>query len=135
MLGFVTSGSADTAAITTITNAATHRAYPLLRIKSVSASAVALYWLENLETGARMFFNYPMLTDEVLTINFAPGAREVVSSFRGAVPEAMLRQSDFADFYLLPSANRIVMYAAQGGAGTPEVSMHWDSVYWAGDGA
>jgi phage-related protein len=110
-IGYDTSGTATIATQNTVTNGAKAVAYPILTITGPSSGTLTWQFLENQTTGAICWFNLAIQAGEVVTIDFRPGRRSVVSSFRGAVVDNPLTASDFSSFYLLPGANVIAAFA------------------------
>lgn len=64
-----------------------------------------LRWLENQTSGARMFFDMTVLTNEEVFIDF--GAGTIRSTVRGDLLYTLLPGSDFKKFTLLPGVNKI----------------------------
>ncbi len=135
LIGYGATGTATTSVINTLTNNGSRRSYPVMTIHRSGGTSLKMYWLENLETGARIYLNYSLLDGETLTLDFRPNARDVHSSFFGLVWDAVLRGSTFADFYLLPGANRIVAFGLSAGSPTVTAVMTWTPTYYAADGA
>jgi len=77
-----------------------------------------------------------MQNGEELTIDCTLGNRALYSSFWGnVVGRALLRNSDFADFYLLPGENKISAYVYTDGAPTITASMVWPITHWSAEGS
>ena len=119
-IGSQASGTATTAEITVVTNPGTARAYPVITIKRSGGTSATVEWLRNETTGKTLYLNYALQSGETLTIDLTPGRRQIISSYRGAVWEAALRNSDLGDFYLLPGDNDISVFVNQ--AGSPSMT-------------
>ena len=59
-----------------------------------------LIWLENQTTGQRVYLNYTLQENEILTLDFRNNTLIVTSNYRGNVPDAVLPNSD--NFFLTP---------------------------------
>ncbi len=95
--------------------------YPKLIIKRAGGTTASLKWIKNETTNKVLQFDYNLQDGETLTIDTRPFQRSIVSSlYDGNVWRAMLRASDFADFYLLP---------------TITMSAVWRNAFWSLDGA
>src|SRR3990172_3348503 len=101
--------------------------------RSGGTSAV-VEWLRNETTGKRLYLNYALQSGETLTIDLTPGARQITSSYRGAVWEAALRNSDLGDFYLLPGDNDISAFVNQAGSPTMTAFMKFPIAHESADG-
>ncbi len=97
-----------------------------------------LEYIKNEDTGATLWLNYDFQDGERLTIDCTPGARNLTSSYWGDSWRGLLRGSDFADFYLLPGANRISAYLyVPAGSDAPTLTQYflWRETYWSLDGS
>lgn len=96
----------EAAAITFIENISTTDVFPIFDVTGTGT----ILWLENQTTGQRIYLNYTIQADEILTLDFREGLR-VTSNYRGSVPNAVLPNSD--DFFLaagklnIPKENKI----------------------------
>jgi len=112
-LGYSTTGTTLTSAVNTITNNGTARAHPKVVIKCTSGTTnqpATVAYLKNKTTGATLWLNYPLFIGETLTLDFTLGARSISSSMFGTVWRAILKQSDFSQFYLLPGSNDVILF-------------------------
>jgi hypothetical protein len=91
----------------TVTNPGTARVYPVISIKRTGGTSAQLRYLKNETTGATLFFDYDLQDGETVYVDLREGVRSVVSSYYGDIWRAVLRGSNFADFYLLPGSNTI----------------------------
>lgn len=106
-----------------ITNNGTARNYPVIAITRSGGTTASLRYIRNETTGATLYFNYSLQDGETLYIDFRETKRSIVSSFYGDVWRAMLRGSQFTDFFLIPStgatgSNLISVFSYTTGAPT-----------------
>lgn len=130
-LGFNTYGTVVTSLLNTVNNPGTHSVYPILHLKNSTATNLIFYWLKNETTDKFLWFNYSIQAGEELVLNFQTGRRSVISSYFGHIWRALLRNSDFSEFDLLPGNNQITAY---GGSGL-SAWMEYRVGHWAADGA
>ena len=134
-IGTSTTGVAYTTASTTITNNGTARAYPVLHIK-VAGGGATVYYLRNETTGATVYLSYVLQAGEELILDFRLGQRRVYSSYYGTVWRAVLRGSEFSEFYLQPGANTILAETSyDGGVATLTEYMLYTVTHEGADGA
>lgn len=135
-VGFDTSGTAYSGAVNTVTNNSTTIAYPKVTFHRNGGTSATVAYLKNETTGATIWLNYPLQNGETLTLDFNLTKREVISSSRGnVVGTALLRNSDFSDFYLLPGENKINAYVIEAGSPTVTALMNWKITHWSADGS
>lgn len=135
-LGYTTAGTAYSGAVNTVTNNGTTNAYPKVTFKRSGGTSATVAYLKNETTGATIWLNYPLQNGETLTLDFNLTKREVISSSRGnVVGTALLRNSDFSDFYLLPGENKINAYVIEAGSPTVTALMNWKITHWSADGS
>src|SRR3972149_1605857 len=132
--GYNDTGTATTSEITTVSNPGSARAYPVVEITRSEGTSAVVEWLRNETTGKRLYLNYALQSGEKLTIDLTPGARQITSSYRGAVWEAALRNSDLGDFYLLPGDNDISAFVNQAGSPTMTAFMKFPIAHESADG-
>jgi hypothetical protein len=111
-VGFDTSGSSTTAALTTVTNTGTAKSYPTLKITGPSSGTSRIYQIVNYTTGRSIYLNYTMSAGEVATLVFQPDALSFTSTFQGNIANKILPGSTQADFFLQPGADSISFFAA-----------------------
>jgi len=109
-VGFDTTGSGDLAGDTIITNPGTAHFYPTIKITASGGSDRVLYSLRNETIGKELLFNYTLLDGETLTIYLKPPNRRIISSFFGPRPDAILANSDFAQFSIQPGDNIVTCF-------------------------
>jgi hypothetical protein len=135
-IGFNTSGTAYAAEETTVTNSGDGLGYPSFSVEWLgTGTSVQIEYLENVTTGARIWLNYSLYIGEKLTINFQPGMEDIISSFYGSVPRAVLRGSDMGEFFLLPGSNTIALFVSEAGSPSVEADLVWTPAYDNVDGA
>ena len=106
-----------------ITNGGSRTMYPKFVIKRSGGTSATVEWLKNETTGDTVWLNYGLLDGETLTIDFTPGQKSITSDFFGnVIGRALLPNSAFASFSLLPGANDIAVYVAD--AGTPTLTAY-----------
>lgn len=127
-IGFETNTLPTTAAaLTTVTNNGTGKAYPTITI-SDTAFANSLYLIENLTTGRGLYFNYRLIgAGDGATLTLTPDALSFVSVGGVDLSSAILPGSDEADFFLQPGANVIAVYATT--ATDIAMAMRWRPAY------
>jgi hypothetical protein len=136
-LGYDTNGTALTSAVNTIINNGTTRAYPKVVVKCTGGTTnqpATVAYLRNQTTGATLWLNYALLVNETLTLDFALGARLVSSSIFGTVWRALLKPSDFSQFYLLPGSNDVILFVNETGTPTLTAYVTFPLTHWSVDG-
>jgi len=134
-LGFSTTGTATTSEITTVNNPGTSLAYPKITINRSGGTSAVVEWLRNETTGKTLYLNYALQSGETLTIDLTPGNRKIESSHRGnVIGTALLRNSDMAEFYLLPGDNDISAFVNTAGSPTMTSFISFVPAHWSIDG-
>ena len=131
------SGSLYSSYQNTITNSGTAISYPKFVFQpSGGTSTFWVRYIKNETTGATLWLNYLCQDGETLTIDTALGKRSVTSSYKGnVIGSALLRNSDFSDFYLLPGANKISVQITIDAVTTVTSYMTWPITHWSLDGS
>ena len=106
-LGWDTSGTAYYSYANTVSNGGTARVYPVITINRSGGTSARVMYIRNETTGATLRFDYALQDGETLMLDLSEGRRSVISSYYGDVYRAMVRGSDFSEFYLLPGSNTI----------------------------
>lgn len=111
-LAYITSGTATIAGSTTVTYNGTATVSPVITIlgPTTANTTVTLQWLENQTTGERLYFNMPINTDEIITIDTRPNSVGITSNFRGAITDNPLDPGGLSLFNLLPGDNIIAAF-------------------------
>lgn len=125
-VGFNLTGTAATAATTTITNTGTARTYPTLTIKGPSSGTSRIYTLANETTGRTISMSYTMNAGETAVLVLQPDNLSFTSDFQGNIMSTILPGSNTADFFLNPGANVISFYAADS---TVTATIRWRPQY------
>jgi hypothetical protein len=134
--GFDTTGTAYTSYNNTVINSGTCAAYPVLHIYKTGGTSGILKWIKNETTGKTLYLNYTLRAGETLLIDLTPGNRSAVSSWGGnVIGRALLRNSDVADFHLLPGTNTVSAFAEEVGGGSLIIDMVWRNTHGSADGA
>lgn len=132
-IGPLSTGTANFAGDTTVTNLGTARAYPTIEVEWVSGGTSArLTSIRNESTGAKLWFDYQLVKGEKLTIDLTPTNRSMVSSLHGK-RWRVLPNSDVATFYLQPGNNNISIFVVDGGGPTLAAHIKWRNSYWGVD--
>lgn len=134
-LGFSGSISAFTSMITILNNTGSAAAYPIIMIRNNSgANDFTLRWLRNETNGKTIFFNYVAIDGEILALIFDYKDRKILSNIRGDVTgRAILRNSNFSDFHLLPGSNVLTMLSTVS-AGVNTKPIYWHIRHWSVEG-
>lgn len=109
-LGFNGTGTVTATGITTVTNSGSATAYPTIKVSGPSSGTAVLYRIANITTGKNINLNYTLLPGEVLTLKTSPSLTQISSSYRRAVPNAILPASNASDFGLLSGSNSIAVF-------------------------
>ena len=128
-------GNQISSAATTIMNNGSTIAYPEIHIKRSGGTSATVSYLKNETTGATLWMEYALLDGEELTIRTQPTERTITSSFFGTVWRAILRESDFSEFNLMPGANVISLFVLPVGAPTVTAWAQWRTTHWSADTA
>ena len=103
-------------------------------IKRSGGTSATLQYIKNETTGATLYLNHALLDGETLTLDFTEGKRTITSSMFGSILHAVLRGSDFGDFYLAPGENNISVFVNEVGSPTVTAYMIWRNTHWSADG-
>jgi hypothetical protein len=132
--GYSGSGTAYGSYLNTITNSGTSKTYPVMKIKRAGGTSATVAYFENVATGKKLYCNYALLDGETLTIDLRPGRRSVTSDFFGQKNSAILKGSDFTEFFLLPGENKVSAYVIQVGSPTITASITYKLTHESVDG-
>lgn len=112
---------------TTINYTGTYLAYPYIEIDRSGGTSATVKGITNAATDARLLMNYDLLDGEMITIEMRPSEGiGITSSKFGNIPNAILANSNLAQFFLTPdnttgtSANVITCFVD--GAGSPTIT-------------
>lgn len=129
-LGYLGASVTAIADVQMVENEGKASAHPILDIRG----PLTLRYLENQETGKVVRFNLVILAGERVLIDLRPGYLKAVSEWRGNVMYAIMPDSDFGEFGILPGTNQI-SFLASGGNGSEEASLRWRTTDWSFDDA
>jgi hypothetical protein len=136
LIGYSVSGTAYSSYLNTITTLATASVYPKIKIKRSGGTSATLAYIKNETTGATIWLNYALMDGETLTIDFSLSNRSVTSDYRGnVIGLAVLRNSDFAKFNLLPGENKISAYVIEVGSPAVTCDLSYPLMHWSYDGS
>lgn len=111
-IGFTTTGTATSAAITTVTNNGNVDMYPTLTITGPSSGTARIYQLINMTSGVAIYLNLTLNAGETATLSLDPKNISFISTFQGNIIGSILPGSQEAFFALQPGANSISFFAA-----------------------
>lgn len=123
-VGFITAGAGTYAGLVTVTNEGTQEAFPRFTIARSGGTSAILESIRNETTGKELLFDYALQDGETLTIDLVPPTKTIESSFFGLVPDAILANSDFGTFSLIPGDNDISCYVLNTGATVTAFILH-----------
>lgn len=95
-LGFSTTGTAEIAGTTAVTNTGSALVYPIIEIKNEGLLQSIVN--ETLRLG--LLFDYQILDGEIVTIDMSVGQKTITSNWRGNVVGELLPNSDLGTFKL-----------------------------------
>lgn len=121
-LGFDRSDAVGSAAVTTVTNTGTTRAYPTFVMQGPVSTTSSLFQLVNFTNGKAIYFNYQIATGEIVYVRMSPQGATFFSTFRGFFPAAILRGSS-PDFALEKGANAISLFLSKALTASP--TLQW----------
>jgi len=128
-LGFTTIGTGYFAGKFTVTNEGNVPAFPKIVYYRNSGTFAIIETLKNERTGKELLFDYRLLSGETLQIDLTPTNKTITSSFFGSRLDAVLANSDFGTFALLPESNDITTFVAVSGGPVLTAYMLWRDVY------
>jgi hypothetical protein len=100
------------AAVTTVTNTGTARAYPTFILYGPTTTFSSIYQFVNYSTGKAIYLNYSLNVGEVVYIRCSPHGVSFYSTFNGSMPSAILRGSS-PDFALEKGQNAISTFVGK----------------------
>jgi hypothetical protein len=136
-VGFDTSGTATSGYSNNVTNnSSTVKTYPKFKVSATLASTdtATLEYIRNSTTGKTIALNRDLQNGETITLDLTPGAQDLRSSAFGSLWQTLSRNSDFAQWYLLPGDNSIRVYVSYTGAPTITTQIEWRNAHWSMDG-
>lgn len=128
-VGFDTTGTGNYAGKLTVANEGSVPAFPKIVFGRSGGVAAIVETLKNERTGKELLFNYSLLSGETLTIDLTPTNKSIVSSFFSSRLDAVLPNSDFGTWQLLPGDNDITSFIAVSGSPDIVAYLLWRDVY------
>jgi hypothetical protein len=128
-LGFDTTGTGNFAGSATASNGGTTSAFPKIIFARSGGTTATIQTLKNERTGRELLFNYSLLDGETLTVDLNPKARSITSSFFGPRMDAVLANSDFSVWQLLPGANQVTAFVSESGSPTVTAYLLYRDTY------
>ncbi len=125
-LGYDTTGTAVTGAVTTIGNPGTALSYPILTITGPSSGTSRIYQIVNPTTGRAVYLSLIINAGETATFNFDPANLSFISDFQGNIASTILSGSNEADFFLQPGDNVLSFFAD---SSTVTATLRWQPSY------
>lgn len=111
-IGYSTDGSAEAAAVNTMTNDGTAPAYPTFVFTGAPNTAAPIYQIVNTTTGAGIYFDGLQISPgETITITLDPQNIRMVSSFQGNIIRYVIPGSNVAGWFLQPGENTVSIWA------------------------
>ncbi len=124
-LGFTTTGTGTFAGKTVVNNEGNVSAFPqAVYFRSGGTSAI-IETLKNERTGKELLFDYSLLSNETLVIDLTPTKKSITSSFFGSRLDAILPNSDFGTWQLLPGNNDITTFVPVSGGPVLTAYLLW----------
>lgn len=111
-LGFDTTGTGYFAGKVAITNEGNALAFPQVIFKRTGGTAITIETLKNETTGKELLFDYGLLDGEKLTVDLTPTKKSIISNYFGSRLDAILANSDFNTWTLIPGSNSITSFCA-----------------------
>jgi len=128
-LGFDTTGTGYFAGKFAVVNDGNVPVFPKIVYYRSSGTFAIIETLKNERTGKELLFDYSLLSGETLQIDLAPTNKTIQSSFFGSRLDAVLANSDFGSFALLPESNDITTFVAVSGGPVLTAYMLWRDTY------
>ena len=128
-IGFNGTGTGYYAGLVSPDNEGSQPAYPIIYVARSGGTSATLKTLRNETTGAELLFDYDLLDGEVLTINLTPDAKSITSNYFGLRPDAILANSDFGSWSLLPGDNDVSCFVDVSGTPSVLAYMAWRDTY------
>lgn len=128
-LGFNTTGTGSFAGKTTVANDGNVPAFPRIVYSRSSGTFATIETLRNERTGKELLFDYSLANGESLTTDLAPTRKSIVSSFFGPRLDAVLPNSDFGTWQLLPDDNNITSFVSVSGGPALGAYLLWRDTY------
>jgi len=128
-LGFDTAGTGYFAGKFAVTNDGNVPVFPKIVYYRSGGTFAIVETLKNERTGKELLFDYRLLSGETLQIDLTPTNKTIISSFFGSRLDAVLANSDFGSFALLPESNDITTFVSVSGGPTLTAYMLWRDTF------
>jgi len=128
-LGFDTTGTGTFADLFTVTNSGNVPVFPKITYNRVGGLTAIIETLKNERTGKELLFDYSLLSGETLGIDLTPTNKTIISSFFGSRLDAVLANSDFGSWQLLPGDNDVTTFVAVSGGPQLTAYMLWRDTF------
>jgi len=128
-IGFDTTGTGYFAGKFTVTNDGNVPAFPQIVYFRQGGTFAIVETLKNERTGKELLFDYSLLSGETLGIDLQPTNKTIISSFFGSRLDAILANSDFGSFALLPESNDITTFVSVSGGPVLTAYLLWRDTY------
>lgn len=128
-LGFNTSGTNAFAGLVAAQNEGSISAFPKIIYTRSGGTGATIQTLRNERTGRELLFNYSLLDGESLIIDLNPKNRTIISSFFGTRMGAILANSDFSTWQLLPNNNNVTSFVSENGSPAVTSWLLWRDTY------
>ncbi|OJW05800.1 MAG: hypothetical protein BGO39_05070 [Chloroflexi bacterium 54-19] len=119
-----------------IVNQGSAPAYPRIKIRLASVGSGRIYKLVNFSTKTEIYLNYSISYQEVLTLDFTPGAVDIVSNLYGSIKSKILSNSKLTSFRLQEGkngagSNRIMLLVD---SPLVQAEIYWRNTFWGAAG-
>lgn len=128
-LGFDTTGIGYFAGKTTVNNEGNVSAFPQIVYFRSGGTYAIIETLKNERTGKELLFDYRLLSGESLIADLTPTKKSITSSFFGPRLDAVLPNSDFGTWQLLPGNNDITTFVPVSGGPVLTAHLIWRDTY------
>ena len=128
-LGMDQTGTGTYAGAVTVSNAGSVPAFPIIVFSRSGGTTATIKTVVNERTGQELLFDYDLLDGETLTIDLSPTSKSIVSSFFGSRLDAVLANSDFGTWSLLPNDNNITSFVDTSGSPTITAYILWQTPF------
>jgi hypothetical protein len=127
------SGTATIAGSVTIDNPGTESAFPRFVIARSGGTTATIRSIRNETLGLTLLFDYSIIDSETIIADLRSERKTITSDFFGAIPNAILANSDFGSFNLASDTNQITAFVDVSGVPTINAFVLWRSTYWSQD--
>lgn len=104
-------------------------AFPIIVFSRTGGTTATIKTVVNERTGQELLFDYDLLDGETLTIDLSPTNKTIVSSFFGSRLDAVLANSDFGTWALLPNDNNITSFVDTSGSPIITAYILWQTPF------